>query len=332
MNPNDVPIKFPLHTRVKVINGFNAGMRGSIIEERRNGKNNHVGFDGGGDAWFADHELEELPVPEVGDLVRVTKTGRWGAQEGHVTSKDQFGMLTVDLEYEYDAPIFEPRYLEIIEKVKPLPVRIEGQPIKPEAIKRGDKISVVSTEDNEIKKTTILEAVVDKIVPKGFNGQHFAFQTRTGATIHNTEYVSSAVISLVADIDKDLEFAALSKIKPNEIIGFPDEEGGVEVNIAVRQERDWSVLLGAKKSKNMETAGLVAILKKKNVTFSIIRSTPDEQEFPVGTDVKILSGWSEHLSHGNYRVVIAGDTESTLKSRGISASTHLVPNIWLKKG
>jgi hypothetical protein len=276
----------------------------------------------------------ELPVPEVGDLVRVIKGGRWGAQEGHITSKDKFGMLTVDLEYDYDAPIFDPRYLEVIEKAKPLPVRIEGQPIKPEAIKRGDKISVVITVDNEIKKTTILEAVVDKIVPKGFNGQHFAFQTRTGSTIHNTEYLSSAVISLVADIDKDLDFAALAEIKTGEIIGFPDEEGGPEINIAIKKEYadQWHLILGEKSAKSGTTVGLVNLLKKKNVTFSIIRSTPSPLEFPVGTNVKVLAGWSDTLSRGDFRVVIEGIKESTIKSRGISASTHLVPNIWLKKG
>lgn len=332
MNPNDTPVKFPLNTRVRVSRGFNAGMRGAIIEERRDGHNNHVSFDGGGHAWFSDDELDALPVPEVGDLVRVTKTGRWTAQEGHITDKDKFGMLTVDLEHEYDAPIFEARYLEVIEKVKPKPARIEGQPIKPEAIKRGDKISVVSTDaSGEIEKTTILAATVDKIVKKGFNGQHFSFQTRTGSTIHTTEYLSTAVISLVSDIDKDVDFHALSLIKPNEIIGFPDEEGGIEINIAVRQERDWSVMLGAKKSKNMETAGLVAILKKKNVTFSIIRSTPDPLEFPVGTNVKVKGGNPLGL-HGDYRVIVAREDVTTIKSRGISATTHTIDNKWLTKG
>jgi hypothetical protein len=334
MNPNDIPVKFPLHTRVKIIKGNNVGHKGSIIEERRDGRNNHVSFDGGGHAWFSDHELEALPIPEVGDLVRITKTGRWQAHEGHITGRDG-NYLFVDVDYDWERPEFLEEQLEVIEKVKPKPVRIEGQPIKPEAIKRGDRISVVSVDDSsEIKKTTILEATVDKVIPKGFNGQHIEFQTRTGSTIHTTVYGSTAVISLVADIDKDVDFHALSLIKPNEIIGFPDEEGGIEINIAVKLDLDnyWSVMLGAKKSKNMETAGLVAILKKKNVTFSVIRAVPTEPEFefPKGTHVKVSSRAGLSLT-GDYKVLTPSKEFSVIKSRGISASTHTVANTYLIK-
>lgn len=333
MNPNNVPVKFALHTRVKVIKGINVGYNGTIIEERRDGKNNHVSFDNGGHAWFSDYELEALPVPEVGDLVRITKTGRYQAQEGHVTSREG-NYLVVDVEHEWERPEFLESQLVVIEKLPIKPVRIEGKPIKPEAVKRGDKISVVNVEENEIKRTTILEATVDKVIPKGFYGKSLEFQTRTGAKIYSNEVPNSAVISLVADIDNDVDFHALSLIKPNEIIGFPDEEGGIEINIAVKLDTSnyWSVMLGAKKSKNMETAGLVAILKKKNVTFSVIRSAPTvELPFPVGTHVKVNSGFSTSLSQGDYKVVIAGDTNSTIKSRGISAATHSVPNRWLIK-
>ncbi len=336
MNPNDIPVKFPLHTRVRITRGVNLGYTGHIIMERHDGKNSHVSFDKGGHAYFSDYELEAIPSAdeiEVGDLVRVLHTGRWQAHEGHVASIDsETGLVFVDLDYDGERPKFQPEYLEIIEKVKPLPVRIEGQSIKPEDIKRGDRISVVNVEDNEVKRTTILEATVDKIIPKGFYGKSIEFQARTGAKIHSTLDAPDVVISLVADIDKDTDFAALSKIKPNEIIGFPDEDGGVETNIAVRiDEKYWSVLLGAKKSKAMETAGLVAVLKKKNVTFSIIRNTPEPLDFPNGTNVKVNSGFSTSLSQGDYRVVIAGDTNSTIKSRGISAATHSVPNRWLIK-
>ncbi len=333
MNPDDIPVKFPLHTRVRITRGINVGYTGHIIMERHDGKNNHVSFDKGGHAYFSDHELEALLTPEVGDLVRIKASGRWQAHEGHIVSEN-IATFSVDFGYDEKAA-FGATALEVIEKVKPKPVRIEGKPIKPEDIKRGDRISVVSVDDSsEIKKTTILEATVDKVVPKGFNGQHVEFQTRTGSTIHTTVYQSTAVVSLVADIDKDLDFAALSEIKPNEIIGFPDEEGGIEINIAVKLDLPnyWSVMLGAKKSKSMETAGLVAILKKKNVTFSMIRSAPVvELPFPIGTNVKVNSGFSTSLSQGDYRVVIAGDTNSTVKSRGISAATHSVPNRWLIK-
>lgn len=332
MNPDkDQPIKFPKDTRVKLIKGINTGRTGTLVQERYDGQNNKIALDGGMYIYASDHELEALPVPEVGDLVRITKQGRWQAQEGHVTSREG-NYLFVDVDYDWERPEFLESQLVVIEKLPAKPVRIEGKPIKPEDIKRGDKISVVSVVENEIKRTTILEAVVDKIIPKGFYGKSLEFQTRTGSKIHSTEVDTTSVISLVADIDKDLDFASLSKIKPNEIIGFPDDEGGIEINIAVRQERDWSVLLGAKKSKNMETAGLVAILKKKNVTFSVLRSAPVvELPFPIGTNVKVNSGFSTSLSQGDYRVVIAGDTNSTIKSRGISAATHSVPNRWLIK-
>lgn len=333
MNPNkEQPIKFPKDTRVKLIKGINTGRVGTVVMERFDAYANKVALDGGMYVYVSDHEMEALPVPEVGDLVRITKTGRFQAQEGHVTGREG-NYLFVDVDYDWERPEFLESQLVVIEKVKPKPVRIEGNPIKPEHIKRGDKISVVNVEENEIKRTTILEATVDRVIPKGFhNGLTFEFQTRTGSKIYSNVVPNNAVISLVADIDKDLDFAALSEIKPNEIIGFPDEEGGIEVNIAVRQERVWSVMMGAKRSKNMETAGLVAILKKKNVTFSVIRSALTvELPFPVGTHVKVNSGFSTSLSQGDYKVVIAGDTNSTIKSRGISAATHSVPNRWLIK-
>lgn len=330
--------QFNIGDIVKIKEGgvhFYAGQRGRVT---------HVGLPGGSRleikmrdntiTYASESEVTVLPKPEVGDLVKVLSSGRWQAQEGHISEIIGDRIFIDDLEHDWNRPEFRSLFIEIIEKVKPLPVRIEGKPIKPEAIKRGDKISIVSVEDSsEVKKTTILEATVDKIVKKGFNGQHFEFQTRTGFKIHNTEYLSTAVISLVSDIDKDVDFHALSLIKPNEIIGFPDEEGGIEINIAVKLDSGyWSVMLGAKKSKNMETAGLVAILKKKNVTFSIIRTTPDPLEFPVGTNVKVLPGYSASLSQGDYRVITAGGTESVIKSCGISAATHNVPNRWLKKG
>lgn len=337
MNPKDKPVKFPKGTRVKVTRGTNVGQVGTIEEERHGGFNNRVRFDVGGHAWFPDSDLEALPVPEVGDLVRVKATGRWQAHEGHVSGIDKkAGLVFVDLDYDWEKPAFHDYQLEVIEKVKPLPVRIEGKPIKPEDIKRGDKISVVSVEENEIKRTTILEATVDKIIKKGFYGQHFEFQTRSGKKIYNNELGDESVISLVADIDKDLDFEALSEIKPHEIIGFPDEDGGLEVNIAVKKEYSdqWTVILGEKSAKSMTTVGLVTVLKKKNVTFSVIRSAKPESEFefPVGTNVKVSPNYSTSLSQGDYRVVIAGPDQSTIKSRGISAATHSVPNRWLTKG
>lgn len=337
MNPDNIPVKFPLHTRVKVINSKvnSHGRVGRIVQERGDGYNNKIAFDDGGYLWYSDHELEAVATPEVGDLVRVTHTGRWQAHEGNVTSIDEeTGLIFVDLDYDWERPKFQPEYLEIIEKIKPKVVRIEGKPIKPEAIKRGDKISIVTVVENEIKRTTILEATVDKIITKGFYGKSLEFQTRTGAKIHSTMDAPDVVISLVADIDKDTEYAALSKIKPNEIIGFPDVEGGTEVNIAVKKEygAQWTVLLGEKSAKNMETAGLVAVLKKKGVTFSVIRKTPNPLDFPNGTNVKVLSTYPINLSGGDYRVVIEHPSHSVIKSRGISATTYTVPNEYLRKG
>lgn len=312
---------------------FYRGQRGIIT---------HVGSPGGGSrleikvmdgtvTYVRDDEAVIQPKPEVGDLVRVLHSGRWQAHEGNITKTLANGKLFVDLEHEWNAPEFDPLFLEVIEKVKPKPARIEGQPIKPEAIKRGDKISVVSTEDNEIKRTTILEAVVDKIIQKGFYGQHFEFQTRTGSKIYNNEVTNSAVISLVADIDKDLDFAALAEIKTGEIIGFPDEEGGPEINIAIKKEYadQWHLILGEKSAKSGTTVGLVNLLKKKNVTFSIIRSIPSEPEFPFakGQNVKVQRGYSNGIfDGGDYRVIIPGKEKSTIKSRGISAATYEVPN------
>jgi hypothetical protein len=299
--------------------------------ERHDGKNNHVSFDEGGHAYFSDHELEALPVPEVGDLVRVTKFGRWQAQEGHITSVDS-NRFYVDLEYDWNRPEFKAEDLEVVEKIKPKPVRIEGKPIKPEDVRRGDTISVVTTEDKDVKRTIIIEATVDKIVPKS-SGSVLHFQTRSGAHIHTADNFNKAVISLVKSIESDLDFQNLSKHKTGDIIGFANEEGEPETNIAVKQDGDmWSVLEDTK-YKNVATVGLVNILKKKNVTFSVIREASDTPvlPFPVGTNVKVSKAYSESLSKGDYRVVIAGDTISSLKSRGISAATHSVPNRWLTK-
>lgn len=318
--------------RIESAAHFYAGQRGIIT---------HVGTNGGARleikvldgsiTYVRDDEATVLPKPEVGDLVRVLHSGRWQAQEGNITKTLTNGKLFVDLEHEWNVPEFDPLFLEVIEKVKPLPVRIEGKPIKPEDIKRGDKISVVLTVDGEIKTTTITEAVVDKIVKKGFYGADFEFQTRTGKKIHSTYSDSVSVINLVSDIDKDVDFHALSLIKPNEIIGFPDEEGGLEVNIAVKKEYadSWTILLGEKTAKNATTVGLVNILKKKNVTFSIIRPIPSEPEFPFakGQNVKVQRGYSRGIfDGGDYRVIIPGKEKSTIKSRGISAATYEVPN------
>lgn len=334
MDPKDTPVKFPLHTRVRIIKGANTGHTGRIVMERHDGKNNQVSFDDGGHDYFSDYALEAIPEPEVGDLVKVKAYGKWQGHEGHIIS-DNAATFSVDFGYDEKAA-FGATALEVIEKVKPLPekpVRIEGKPIKPKDVKRGDKISVVSVEDNEIKRTTILEATVDKIITKGFYGQHREFQTRTGKKIFNNEYLNESVISLVADIDKDVDFSALSEIKPNEIIAFPDVDGGPEVNIAVKKEYadQWHLLLGEKSAKSGTTVGLVTLLKKKGVTFSVIRKMPNPLEFPVGTHVRVSQDYTINLWQGHYKVVIEHPSHSVIKSRGISATTYTVPNEYLRK-
>lgn len=329
MNPDDIPVKFPLHTRVRITRGINVGYTGHIIMERHDGKNNHVSFDEGGHAYFSDHELEALLTPEVGDLVRIKASGRWQAHEGHIVSEN-IGTLTVDFGYDEKAA-FGATALEVIEKVKPKPVRIEGKPIQPDAIKRGDTISVVTIEDLEVKKTLILEATVDKIVPKS-GGEVLHFQTRGGAHIFTADKHIKSAISLVKSIDNDVDFQTLSQAKIGDVISFADNDGEAETNLAVKREEDlWSVMEESK-TRNVATVGLVNILKKRNVGYTVVRTVPVKGlPFPIGTNVKVNSGFSTSLSQGDYRVVIAGDTNSTIKSRGISAATHSVPNRWLIK-
>lgn len=325
---------FPEGTRVRLLeNHPHENATGTIEHAKSNGMNALIKLDIGGTTFAQDSQMEALPTVGIGDLVRInTIAGRWAAQEGHVIKVGPNVGVTVDLGYD-ETPTFHESDLEIIEKLPVKPVRIEGQPIKPTAIKRGDKISVVSTEENEIKRTIILEAVVDKIVLKSF-GSVIQFQTRSGAHIHTSDSQSKAVISLVKDIDKDIEYQSLAKAMLGDIIAFADEAGGVETNIAVKQGDDfWSLILGSKKAKTVETVGLVNILNKYNVTYSPVRTGAKEAPlpFPVGTNVKVSSGFSSSMSKRDYRVVIAGPEHSTVKSRGVSAATHLVPNRWLIK-
>jgi hypothetical protein len=333
MNPNNVPVKFKKNTRVKVTQGGKAGEVGTVLEERENGFSTKVKLTVGGMIlWLSDHEMSALPTPEVGDLVRIKASGRWQAHEGHVTKELDNGNLVVDVESDWNLPEFEKNQLEVIEKVKPkpVPVRVEGQPIKPEAIKRGDTISVVTVEDNEIKRTTIVEAIVDKIVPKS-GGTVLHFQTRGGAHILTAGQHLKGVVSLVKSIDNDEDFQTLSQAKIGDVLSFADSAGEAETNLAVKREEDlWSVLEETK-SRNVATVGLVNILKKRNVGYTVVRSAPvKEMPFPVGTNVRVKQGYSTSLS-GDYRVIIAGDDQSTIKSRGISAMTHSVPSSWLVK-
>lgn len=328
MNPNDVPVKFKQNTRVRITRGANFGATGTILEERRNGMNNHVSFDTGGHAWFSDHELEEVLEPAVGDLVKVKAYGRLQAHEGHIVSEN-VGTFTVDFGDEKAA--FGSTALEVIEKL-PTPRRIEGKEIQPELVKRGDTISVVIIEDKtEVKRTSISEGTVDKIIKKNL-GSSLEFQTRSGACIHTTNRTDNAVISLVKSIDNNAEYISLSGAKTGEIIGFADEEGGPEVNLAIKQiDQYWTVVLG-NKSKSVETVGLVNILAKKGVTFSVVRKAEPEFEFPKGTHVKVSRAFSDSLSLGDWKVIIEDKENSTIKSRGISANTFVVPNRYLSKG
>lgn len=335
MNPNDVPVKFKLNTRVKLTHrGIYNGFYGTIVGERTNGYNNRVELDSGSIGWFSDYELVAVTVPNVGDLVKIKASGRWQAKEGNVSSIDTKGNVFVDLGDDWDTPHFKPEQLEVIESF-PAPVdrkrRVEGAPIQPEAVKRGDVISIVTVEDGDIKKTSIIEATVGQVIEKNFYVHKFL--TAKGNVIFETNNTQGYTISLVKAIDNDVEYQQLSETKMGEVIGFPDEDGGVETNIAIKQIEDfWSVVLGTKKAKTMDTSGLVTLLRKKNVTFSVIRKAPEEFEFPKGTRVKVFRSYSESMAQLEWKVIIEGEEKSVIKSTGISASTYTVPNRYLTKG
>lgn len=330
MNPDNRPVKFKKDTRVKVTKqGIYHGSTGTVLSERQDGYDTRVELDDDrGTMWLSDHELEALPELEVGDLVRVKAYGQWQAQEGHIVSEN-LATFSVDFGYDEKAA-FGASALELVEKVSPKPFRREGQPIKRQDIKRGDVISVVTVEDKDVKRTVIVEATVDKIIKKDL-GNVVEFQTRSGGHIHFARHNDEAVISLVKSIDNNAEYIALSEARIGDIVAFPDEEGGPETNLAVKHVDDyWTVVLGTK-SKNVQTVGLVNILAKKGVTFSVVRKAEPEFEFPKGTHVKVSRGFSDSLANGDWKVIIEGKEESTIKSRGISANTFKVPNRYLSK-
>lgn len=254
------------------------------------GKVTHVGQPGGARlelrlrdntiCYASDSHVTKQSLPEVGDLVRVLASGRWQAQEGHVEAIDKNGFVVVDLEHDYDRPVFDPLKIEIIERLPAKPFRVSGQPIDAKDVKIGDKISV-TTHDNQssdVKRVTTLIATVGKIVPRGFNGQTLTFQT-TGGSEFFSESISKREIILLESIEEDAIYKALSALGPGSVIVFANKPGEAETDMAIKQyfEDLWHLVDGSKDRKP-RTVGLVNIIKKKGVPFSVIRQFEKKED------------------------------------------------------
>jgi hypothetical protein len=252
------------------------------------GKITHIGTPGGSHyeivlrdrnvCYASALTITKVPRPEVGDLVRVTGSGRWQAQEGNVIGvDDETGLVSVDLEHDWEKPVFAPESLDIIEKVPPLPKREVGQPVKAKDVRVGDKVSVKTIDDRcDILRETSLTATVGKIVTRGVGNKVITFQTSSGTEFYSDEGLPKEIV-LLEGIESDLFYRALSALGPGSVIVFASKPGEPETNMAIKQhfEDVWHVVDGSKDRKP-RTVGLVNILRKKGVPFSVLRMLSKE--------------------------------------------------------
>lgn len=266
---------FPISTRVKIMRSGIYTDRLGVVTARLDMGIRRVRLDDGTlITLHIDFLKESSPLPGKGALVRVTASGRYQAQEGHVLSDNGDGTYTVDLNSGIERqPTFEHYQLEVIEKLPP--ARSAGKTIMPDNIKVGDKISVTrKSMIGEMESVATVSGYVGKIVPKS-HGEYHDFQTRAGTHIFYSSDKDCTVL-LLEDIDEDALYKALSNLGPGSVVTFRDDDPDVETNLAIKQTFEDRWKLAGKKDNSPTTISLVGLIRKEGGAFSVLRELPKD--------------------------------------------------------
>jgi hypothetical protein len=215
---------------------------------------------------FKNDAVSKLKHPAKGDRVRIQMKGlKWDQHEGTVQSV--FGQSVRVL---LDANDSDPAnfHLREVEVFDPAPVRVEGEQIAYEDVKKGDLIETLSFQDKSgVKHKTYTEGVVDAI-----SLQNNQLRSRQGVVIYDA--TKHTGIKLIKSADNDETLTALKDFPVGAILSY--YEGGAASNyllrVAVkRSESHWGHLAGTS-GQMLTTETLRAYLKDAADSYTILDS------------------------------------------------------------
>jgi hypothetical protein len=185
--------------------------------------------------------LVKIDPPTVDDLVEVLASGRYEAQQGHVLRINNHDpedlVYIVDLDDEQVG--FSAVDLNVLERIPTPSVREEGEEIKPQALQKGDEISVVITA-KPVKGVSTVTTNIGVFDHKNSYGTLFTSNYGVLMNSHEAKVSESTVITLLKKAE-DPVLVNLRKLPVGSVITWVKGKERRFIS-AKREDDEWSTM------------------------------------------------------------------------------------------